>query len=118
MRISKLDVVKTMVWVLVVGSLSLITMGFAGCTTVPKQLPKKEVILIDDHVYVSCPRPTTVLSDYGVVSKEQLTKKSSVEIDALTLKAYGTTKEEHVACYKTLVNVKNAYEQLKLSIGK
>ena len=95
----------------------MLALSATACTSAPKKIPTKTVITIDERIYDSCPRPTTVLQDYQVETKEQLNGKSEIELDALTFKAYGNTKQDHLACYKTLANVKAAYDQLKLTIG-
>ena len=118
MRITKGDILKTVIWISICAIIGFATLGSIGCTSLPVEKTKYVVPELDNSIYTSCPRPTEVLEDYGVGVKEQLIGKSEAEIDALTLKAYGNTKQDHIACYKTVVNIKEAYEKLKLSLGE
>ena len=113
MRITIPDILKAPMWVV-----AMVLSGTSGCATTEVIKTKTEVPHLDEAIYASCPKPSTVLIDYGVSSKEELASKPEAELDALTLKAYGNTKQDHVACYQTLINVQNAYKRLEEIVGK
>ena len=84
-------------------------LGLNGCVT-------KHVYHVPDldiSLSASCPKPTTINKDLGFHTATDIEKELEAQVNSKVMRSYFQTKNDHIACYKSMVNVHSAYEKLK-----
>jgi hypothetical protein len=88
----------------------------SGCSS---KLFTKTVYVVPElpnTIFTSCEKPTTVLSDLKVSNTNEIKNLDDEDVNLRIIEAYSKGKVSHIGCYKTLVNVKNTYSNMKIEI--
>lgn len=84
-------------------------LGLSGCVT--KHV--YHVPELDVSLFSSCLKPTTINKDLGFHTAEDIEKDLEAQVNSKVMRSYFQTKNDHITCYKSMVNVHSTYEKLR-----